>query len=79
MKPHLPARVFYGIIVAGIVLGIVLCALGGWAYLEAGDRKPTGRRAHRGSAEVFVIPVCVIVGGTFGGLGGVAVAVTWDW
>ena len=74
-KPRLPARVFYGVIVAGVLLGIAACAAAGWVYLEAGDRKPIGRRIWDGIAEDFVIPVCVVIGATFGGLAGFFLAV----
>lgn len=72
---QVPARLFYGIIVCGLLLGLVTCSLGGWAYLEFGDRTPTGHRIWEGIARVFVIPICAMIGSTFGGLLGVAVAV----
>lgn len=77
-KPRLPARVFYGLIVAGVLLGASFAAVGGWLYLESGDRKPTGRRVWDGTAEDFVIPVAVMVGATFGGLAGFAAAAVWE-
>lgn len=75
IKLRLSARVFYGIIVAGVLFGIAACVAAGWAYLELGDRKPTGRRIWDSEAESFVIPICVMVGATFGGMAGVAAAV----
>jgi len=72
---RLSARVFYGVILAGVLLGTVACAAAGWAYLEFGDRKPSGRRIWEGEAESFVIPISVMVGATFGGLAGVLAAV----
>ncbi|HEV3438802.1 MAG TPA: hypothetical protein VG122_15660 [Gemmata sp.] len=72
---HLPARLFYGIVLGGLLLGLVACSLGGWAYLEFGDGTPTGHRIWEGIARVFVIPICAMIGSTFGGLFGVAVAV----
>lgn len=77
-RPRLPARVFYGVIVAGVLLGIAVCAVAGWWYLNSGDAKPTGRRIWDADAEAFVIPICVMIGATFGGLAGVAAAVLWD-
>jgi NhaP-type Na+/H+ or K+/H+ antiporter len=70
--------VFYGVIVAGVLLGLALAVFGGWRYLEAGDRKPTGRRTLDGAAEVVVIPVCAMIGATFGGLAGFATAAVWE-
>ena len=72
---RLSARVFYGVIVAGVLLGISACVSAGWGYLQTGDRKPTGRRIWDADAETFVIPICVMVGATFGGMAGFAVAV----
>ena len=77
-NPRLPARVFYGLIVAGVVLGALVCAAAGWASLEFGNTKPTGRRIWDGIADQFVVPVCVMVGATFGGLMGVAAAIACD-
>lgn len=76
-KPRLPARVFYGLILSGVVLGASLAALGGWAYLAFDDRKPTGRRIWV-DARDFVIPVAVMMGATFGGVLGFAAAAVWD-
>lgn len=73
-RPHLPARVYYGVIVAGVVFGVALAVFGGYMYLESGDRKPAGRRIWDGAAEGFVLPICAMVGGTFGGLAGFAAA-----
>jgi len=78
MKPHLSARVFYGVIIGGVFVGIAVCAIAGWAYLEYDDRKPTGRRIWATTASDFLIPVCVMVGATFGGMMGVAAAVLWE-
>jgi hypothetical protein len=75
---RLSARAFYGVIVAGLVLGVAVCGAAGWAYLEYGDRRPTGRRIWDAMAAEFVIPVCVIVGATFGGVMGFVAAVFWD-
>jgi len=76
---RLPARVFYGLIVAGVLLGIGLCGSAAWAYLEEGDREPTGRRIWGDVAKEFVIPLAVMMGSTFGGLMGFAVAVVCEW
>jgi len=78
MKSCLSARIFYGLIVAGVVLGAAACAAMGWAYLEFGEVKPTGRRVWDGMADQFVLPVAVMIGATFGGLIGVAMAILWD-
>jgi hypothetical protein len=75
-RPALPARFFYGIILAGFLLGTLSFSLGGWAYLLAGDRKPTGHRIWDGDiASVFVIPISAMLGATFGGLTGVSFAI----
>src|SRR5262245_44452054 len=74
----LPARVFCGVIVAGVLLGALACAAAGWAYQEFGDRKPTGRRIWDTDAGSFVIPICVMVGATFGGLMGFVLAVVLE-
>ena len=55
----------------GSTADIAACAAAGWAYLHFGDRKPTGRRIWDADAGDFVIPVCVMIGATFGGLAGV--------
>jgi hypothetical protein len=75
MKPCLSARVFYGVILAGVLSGCVLAAISGWVYLIAGDRRPTGRRIWDGTAEDFLIPIGMMVGATFGGLAGFGLAV----
>jgi hypothetical protein len=78
MKSRLPARVFYGVIVAGVLLGVAACAAAGWVYLHFGDHRPTGRQIWDADAGDFVIPVCVMIGATYGGLMGVAAAVILD-
>jgi hypothetical protein len=70
--------VFYGIIVAGVVLGAGLSAVAGWAYIEWSEGKPTGRRIWDGNAEHFVVPISVMMGATFGGLAGLAAAIGLD-
>ncbi len=77
-SPGLPAWLFYGSIIAGLILGIAVCVLAGWSYLQVGDRKPTGRRIWDSNAEDFVIPICAMIGATFGGLAGVGAAIAWD-
>lgn len=77
MKPRLPARVFYGVIVAGVLLGVTVFPFGGWLYLERGG-DPTGRRIWEADAGAFVIPICAMMGATFGGLAGFAVAVVLE-
>ena len=76
--PRLPARTFYGVIVAGVVVGVCLSGSAAWAYLQAGDRDPTSRRIWGDVARDFVVPIAVMVGATFGGLAGFAVAVVID-
>ena len=75
--PRLPARTFYGVILAGLLLGVALAVGGALAYLH-GDRKPDARRIWGDVADALVVPVAVMVGGTFGALGGLAAAVAWD-
>jgi hypothetical protein len=78
-RQQLSARVFYGLILAGVVLGVIISSVGGWLYLlDSAHQKPTGRRIWETEAEQFVIPVCVMIGGTFGGVLGVASAVLWQ-
>ncbi|MBA4065577.1 MAG: hypothetical protein C0501_18060 [Isosphaera sp.] len=75
-KPRLPARVFYGVIVAGVLLGSAAAAAGGWAY--ARDGEPEGRGVWADAAKGLVVPVAAMVGATFGGLAGVALAVALE-
>ena len=77
-RNRLTPRLYYGIIIAGLLLGITICTSAGWAYLSSGDAKPTGRSIWEEMAEDFVIPICVMIGATFGGLAGVAVAAVWE-
>jgi hypothetical protein len=77
-RHRLPARIFYAVILGGVVVGSALCAAAGWVYLQSGEPRPTGHRVWDGIADEFVIPVCVMVGATFGGLVGVATAVIAD-
>lgn len=71
---NLRTGTFYGIILSGLLLGMFASCLGGWLYLK-GDSKPTGRGIWDESASAFVIPICAIIGATFGGLAGVGTAV----
>jgi hypothetical protein len=77
-RHRLTARGFYAVILGGVVVGTTLCATAGWVYLHSGEPRPTGRRIWDGLADEFVIPICVMVGATFGGLVGVATAVIAD-
>ena len=76
-NPRLSARTFYGVIVAGLVLGIVLAAGAARVYLK-GDRKADARRIWSDVADSLVVPVAVMVGGTFGAISGFAAAVVLD-
>jgi hypothetical protein len=69
---------FYGVILAGVVLGALAAGAGARLYLEAGDREPTGRRIWGDVATWFVVPVAVMMGSTFGGLWGFFAAAVWD-
>jgi len=75
---RLPARVFYGLVVASVLVGMIACAVGGGFYLVYGDTKPTGWRIWDGQADQFLFPVCIMIGATFGGLLGVAMAIVGD-
>ncbi|MBA4190571.1 MAG: hypothetical protein C0467_21500 [Planctomycetaceae bacterium] len=77
-RPRLPATVFYGVLLAGVLLGFLACGGAAWAYLEAGEREPTGRRIWGDVAKEFVVPIALMIGSTFGGLSGFAFAVLWD-
>ena len=74
-KSSLKGCAFYGLIVAGVVIGAGFCAAAGWGYLESPGAKPTGHRIWEGVAEQFVLPICVMIGATFGGLLGLATAI----
>ena len=78
VKPRLPARAFYGLIAAGVIAGSLLAGLGAWAYLNEGSRNPQALRIWGDVAADLVIPVAAMMGGTFGGLAGVAAAVALD-
>ncbi len=67
-RPRLPSVVFYGIILAGVVFGAATAALAGWYYLEQGNANPVGRRIWSDVAKWLVIPICAMIGTTFGGL-----------
>ena len=77
MPPRLPARTFYGTILAGLLLGVALASGGALAYLR-GEHKPDARRIWGDVADSLVVPVAVMVGGTFGALGGLATAVVLE-
>ncbi len=81
MSPRLPARAFYGIILAGVLLGVLAAGGAAWAYLTFGADRPDAKQIWGDVADTFVVPVAVMVGATFGGLGGVglAVVVSKDW
>jgi hypothetical protein len=72
---RLPARAFYGIILAGLLLGVVAAAASAWAYREYSGKHAEGKRVLTGVADELVLPVAVMAGATFGGLAGFAAAV----
>jgi hypothetical protein len=76
-KARLPARVFYGVLLAGVLLGSCVCGTAAWAYTAAGDREPTSR-LWSDNAMSLVVPVGVMVGATFGGITAFAIAVIWE-
>lgn len=75
---RLPARTFYGVILAGWLGGVLLAAAGGLLYVRSGDARPAGRRVLDDVAADLVVPLAGMMGGTFGGLAGVAAAVRLD-
>jgi hypothetical protein len=75
VSPRLPARAFYGIILAGVLLGAFAAGGAAWAYLAFGADRPDARQIWGDVADTFVVPVAVMVGATFGGLIGVGAAV----
>lgn len=77
MKAQLPARVFYGVLLAGVLLGSCACGIAAWVYTESGDREPTSR-IWSDNAMSLVVPVGVMIGGTFGGLAGFLTAAIWE-
>jgi hypothetical protein len=73
-KRALPAWLFYGIILGGLMSGLASCCLGGWQYLEQNSKAVNGSVGDD-IAVYFIVPVCAIVGATFGGLIGVSLAI----
>lgn len=74
-RARLPAGVFYGIIAAGVLLGVSAAGGGAWLYLHSGEARPEGRRILADIANDLVVPIAAMMGGTFGGLAGFAAAV----
>lgn len=72
-KRNLPAAAFYGVILAGVTLGVA-----GAALAAMGDYRPEGRRIWADVGKSLVVPVAAMVGGTFGGLAGVVLAIAWE-
>jgi hypothetical protein len=66
----LPSWFYHGTIILGLLIGMLACCLGGWFYLLE-DHKVSGRSIWEDNASQFVVPVCAIVGATFGGIAGV--------
>ncbi|MBX9584092.1 MAG: hypothetical protein K2X87_27650 [Gemmataceae bacterium] len=75
---RLPARTFYGVIVLGTLLGVAVAAGGAWAYLRSAADRPDARGVWADVADDLVVPLAGMMGGTFGGLAGVAAAVLLD-
>jgi hypothetical protein len=75
---RLRARTYYTVIAAGVALGAGIAGGGASASLVDGNAKPDGRRVLADVADELVVPVAVMMGGTFGGLVGVAAAVALD-
>ena len=77
--PRLPARAFYGIIVAGLVTGMGLAAVLVWVHRTDQRGRAAGANDFDGLFAAVMGPlmylVAVMLGATFGGLAGVAVAV----
>lgn len=67
----LPARAFYSIIVAGVLLGLLAGAGGAWAFLQSQPPQPDRPRE-------LMIPIAAMIAATFGGIAGVAAAVRLD-
>lgn len=78
MSHRLSARAFYGAIAAGVVLGVVAAGAAAGGYLRAGGPRPEARRVWGDVADDFVVPVAAMMGGTFGGLAGLAAAALLD-
>ena len=76
--PRLPARAFYGVIVTGVLLGAAAAGGAAWLYAGRPDARPEGKRVLADVAGDVVVPVAVMMGGTFGGLAGVSAAVLLD-
>jgi hypothetical protein len=77
-KSRLSARAFYGLIAAGVAAGSLLAGAGACSYLREGSQSPEAIRVWGDVAADLVIPVAAMMGGTFGGLAGVAAAVLLD-
>lgn len=77
-KSRLSGPAFYGIIAAGVVAGSLLASLAAWFSLREGNGNPEAIRIWGDVAADLVIPIAAMIGGTFGGLAGVAVAVLLD-
>jgi hypothetical protein len=78
VKTRLPARTFYGLILLGTLVGVLLAAGGAWAYLRSNADRPAARGVWADVAGDLVVPLAGMMGGTFGGLAGVAAAVLLD-
>lgn len=75
---RLPARTFYAIILGGTAAGVLLAAAGAVTYVRSGVSTPAGRGVWADVAGDLVVPLAGMMGGTFGGLAGVAAAVLLD-
>ncbi|HUR54793.1 MAG TPA: hypothetical protein VMZ71_11725, partial [Gemmataceae bacterium] len=75
--PRLSARTFYGLILAGLLLGVAVAIGAALNYLN-GDRRPDALRIWGDIVNTLVLAVAAMIGGTFGALGGLATAVILD-
>jgi hypothetical protein len=72
--PRFSPPAFYGIILAGFVVGIALAAGATWWQVGPRAERP-GRDGFDVLRGGYAVLVAVFIGGTFGGLAGVAVAI----
>ena len=76
--PRLSARTYYGLILLGVLAGVAVAAGGAWAAVRSGAAQPDGRGVWADVAGDLLVPTAGMMGGTFGGLAGVAAAALLD-